>query len=435
MQQDIIGFLTRDDFVNNNQNAVSDVLEISSIGLSYARDKKTWAKVGEYKTEFILFREKTANYVTNARADAILEIGKGFVDFMSAQRNLSTPEIVANYVSAFNLSHTYKITNLHLLTFKERPIINDIKALEFRTDNGLDVYLFLADKFFTTLYPYYEVITTYPVENFYSIVTNEQQFINAMAEFSIEEFNKRMDDSKGKYPVTSYRVINIPYRKSDGSFMPCYFGFVVYGNVGEFEDVLLLHLYDEMIRNGLSDSFIRQRFPGIFEINEYFVIPWYDKIAMEANDFQTRIYSQVTKTYGENITIAKYLPTYNTIEHIKNRTYNVPTEYNNLLLRIVDGFYSKRDQRYFPTVYPDLVTISTTDMDFYRMSLKTRTMAETLLKALYIADSADDNELILKLTSSIYTQGYRYRKRDDYYYIAFRYNNALFHVLPRHQYT
>jgi len=435
MQQDIIGFLTRDDFTNNNSEAVSDVLEISSLALSYARDKKTWAKLGEYKTEFILFKEKTAGYVTDSSADVILEVGRTFVDFLLTQRDHSVPEIIANYVSSFNLSHSYKITYLHLVTYKERPIINDIKAIEFTTDNGLDVYLFLSDKFFITLYPFYEIIATYPIENFYSLVTHEQEFVNALQNFSIEEFNQRMDESKGRYPVTSYRVINIPYLKSDNSFMPCYFGFVVYGNVGEFEDVLLLFLYDEMIRNGLSDSFIRQRFPGIFEINEFFVIPWYDKIAMEANDFQTRIYSQVTKTYSENITIQKYLPSYNTIDHIKNRTYNVPTEYNNILLRVVDGFYSKRDYRYFPTVYPDIVTISTTDMDFYRMSVKTRTMVETLLKALYIADSSDDNEMITKLTSSIYTQGFRYRLRNGFYYIAFRYNNTLFHVLPRHQYT
>ena len=119
---------------------------------------------------------------------------------------------------------------------------------------------------------------------------------------------------------------------------------------------------------------------------------------------------------------------------MRTATYDVPTEYNNLLLNIINGYYTTADKKDFKTIYSDLITVSTTDPDFSRMSTITQNFLTRLYDLLFIANSDTFLDLYNKIFSNNMIISYKLRTRNDITYVAIRYLDHVYYILPRYEF-
>ena len=85
---------------------------------------------------------------------------------------------------------------------------------------------------------------------------------------------------------------------------------------------------------GMPGSVVEQLFPSILNINEFFITPRWDKIAIPSQVGQASIASQIASAFNEEFDTDKFVQVYNNLTYLRNNTYAVPFDYNNIMFCI-----------------------------------------------------------------------------------------------------
>ena len=229
--------------------------------------------------------------------------------------------------------------------------------------------------------------------------------------------------------------MNIPYYAPGATTgKPCYFGFLVYGEQGDFEFIFRLNLYDYLISLGLTSQLILSSFPDLLKVNEFFITPRWDLQAIPSSVGNGSINSQVTNAFTDGFDIGKFIPRYTDTDALKSATNKVPVEYNNLLLMVTDGEFSTANLKSFKTLYPDFISISSQHPDFSRMSSQTQQFSILLEYAMKIANTSSYSEM-LEVMSQITNYAFRTIAREGVNYVSVFMGKHQFYFLPRHEYA
>lgn len=430
----IKGFMTRDDYISNDAEVTAPIFELSDYCNTYAKDKKSF-----YYSQNSLYSLKVfdaTGVIAQADADRISAFVVFFGSFATTNVNMDYNQLLVNAVSAFNtLSPTNQITQFTFNSLVTYRGVRTAEYLYFVVNGELEALVWTSNSVFKLVYPSYTVNTVFPFAEFAASVGNPNVFVPMLDSFDYATFMDRVNLAKGDYPPTHTRILNIPYKVPNTSvYKNCYFAFNIYNEQGNYDDILKLELFEYLLANtALNQATLETIFPSLLEINEFFIIPRWDRISIPTQVGQGSIYSQITPTFNKPFDLATFIKVY-PAAHMQTGTYDVPTEYNNLLLNIVNGYYTTAVKKDFKEIYSDLITVSTTDPDFSRMSTATQNFLTRLYDLLFIANSDTFLDLYNKIFSNNMITSYKLRTRSDITYVAIRYLDHVYYVLPKYEF-
>lgn len=440
MSKQIKGFITRDDFVTPRNQEVSPLYELSELSYTYSRHKQVIYPSDQPTYALHVFNAETTGSsehltITQTETQAIVRVVTEFSTYLTGNPVTTKQQAIVNFTNQHNsLFPDRPVTDLTYNTVKTH---NNIRVPDYLTFTvmGIQCSIWTDDQMFQTFYPKYDINVVFPFDNFASSVQNTSEMLDLLSEFDPVIFNQRLEEDKVGYPPTITRIMNIPYKVPNTTVeRNCYFGFNIYGRHGNYDYILKLELYRILTEElGLSGAFVEEVFPTILRINEFFIVPRWERLAISTQVGQIGINSQISLTYNEAFDSRKFIKVYDQENYIKNNTYDVPNTYNNLLLQVTNGYYSEERIRSFASCYPDMITVSSLHPDFSRMSSKTQRFMILLENILEIADSATQTELFNKVVQN---DNYLFTiiDRGGVTYVSVFYEEHQYYVIPKFEF-
>lgn len=435
MPTEIKGFITRDDFTLPNSEDVATLFELSDIARTYSKYKQEYNTNADRLYTLHVFEIEGSTLLTEAQVDSIISVIKALVNYLTTNISVNKAQEIVVFSSNYNSLNP----NDPILGLNYNSIItyNNIKATDYVTFTVNDVTcsLWLNDFAFRTFYPSYDIKITLPFDNFSVVMSNVSNTIAALDAFDHIEFIKRIDIDKENQPPTFTVVINIPYQIPNTSVTrPCYFGFNIYGIQGNFPHILKLELYEYLVNVlGMDSATVSSLLPSILNINEFFLIPRWDRLAIDNQVGQSGINTQISSTYEEVFDTNKFIKIYDNVSFMRNNTYNFPVDFNNMLIHVTNGLHSEEPVRDFKEYYRDILAVTSIDPDFARMSTRTQNFLTLLSNMLDVADSKDGSEFFNNLQSN---QSYVFSiiTREGISYLSYRFEDHQYYVIPKHEY-
>jgi len=198
--------------------------------------------------------------------------------------------------------------------------------------------------------------------------------------------------------------------------------------------ILKLELFDYLTNTlGIAGTTVESLFPNILQINEFIIVPRWDKVAIPTQVGSTGISSQISNTYSEVFDIFKFVTIYDNETYLKNNTYNVPYDYNNLLLQVVNGYYTEPHLKDFKSYYSDMLAVTSTHPDFSRMSMRTQRFMTLLENIIDVSNSSNQTELfnnILQNSDYYFT----IIVRNGVTYISYKFEDHQIYVIPKFEF-
>ena len=435
MSKEIKAFVTSDIFVDNTPNVISPLYEISDIALTYSKNKKQYFSSINPLYSLYLFKSIDLTDLTQDEVNNIINVITSLSSFLSTTQLTTKQQIIISFVNDYNITNpTSPISNLLYNNTVDVNLTRSVDYLSFIV-NDISCEIWLSDSIFRTFYPHYDINIILPVENFQAVVNNAGNFITALDNFNLLEFNERIEVNKNLTPATYTKILNIPYRVPNTNvYKNCYFAFNIYGLQGNYDYILKLELYKYLTENlSMPGSVVEEIFPSILNINEFFITPRWDKIAIPSQVGQASIASQISSAFNEDFDANKFVKIYNNTNYLRNNTYSVPFDYNNILLHVTNGFYSEDGLQDFKQYFSDMITVTSTHPDFARMMPRTQHLVSLLENMLAISNCNNSTELFNNLVGNT---NYRFTiiNRGGVNYLSYFLDKHQIYVLPKYEF-
>lgn len=420
------GFVTVDHLANNNANSVSAIGEISPYSLTFAKDVKHHASSCNAYT----LLEFTSKDTEIGRITAPIGIVEKSIEIaawiINRQTALLTVETLSEFKAALINQFQASCSNIDSGVMvqagngKNYPEYFTFSLSNHPTDNQNTIWL--SDNSFKLNYDDYEIVIVPPITNLELFFGTYQTAVNEINRRTFIDSMDLIQATRNGYPETiltaeEYYFIN-PNNPSNRT--KTNWTIMVYGPAGNDVDLIKDALIDYIQRNSTrTENQWKQIFPDIFKSTEFLIYPRWHNYAIEEMVIQAGIYSPVVNPIKEVNYLKDILPTFNP-DHIENHTLIMGFPYKSIALSIISHFENRDDLFDLTDLYPDIINVSNTSLDFNRMSLITKGFLEKLATMIYVAESLDQ---YTELTS-----GYRRVERDGITYITVRYDNVRFMV-------
>ena len=435
MSKNLKAFITRDDFITPALAEVSPIYELSHIGKTFSNSVKKFHTSAFPLHTLYAFKIENGNTLNTHEINSVINVVHSFTQYLTSTVSVSKQQDILVFTSNFNSANpSTPISNLNFNTPVTHNNVRSVDYLTFTIAN-MNVSMWLSDLVFRTFYPDYEVQIVLPFDNFRDIVRTPSNFIQALDTFDLVEFNRRVQENKNEVPTTYSSVVNIPYRVPNTNILKnCYFGFNIYGAQANYEHILKLELFNNLLSLLNNESmFIESSFPSILRMNEFFITPRWERVGISAQIGLTGINSQISSTFNEVFDTPRFIPLINNYSFIRNNTFNVPFIYNNILLQITNGMYSEDSLRDFRTYFRDFIAVNTTHPDFSRMSTRTQRFIVVLKSMLEVGNASNSTELFNNVIRSTNTR-FTITTRSNVTYISHRFDQHHLYLIPRYQF-
>lgn len=434
MAKEIKGFITRDDFVLSSNAEVSPLYELSDIAYTYSKEKKLYNSYTNSLYALHAFKQIDIDTLLQSEVEDIIDVVMKFSDYLTTSLVTNKQQSIIVFTNDFNLTNPSKpVSELNYNTVVSHRNIKSVDYITFKI-NGIFCSLWLSDEVFRAFYPEYDVNIVLPFSDFPAIVSNTSEFIQALESFDLIDFNKRVEQNKNELPTTYTKIVNIPYRVPNTSVTKnCYFAFNIYGLQGNYDYILKLELYDYLVNVlNLDGTYVETIFPTILNINEFFIVPRWDAVAIPTQVGQNGINSQIFSAYNQTFDQDKFIKVYNDPSYLRSNTYNVPFDYNNVMLQVTNGYYTEMAVRDFKTYYNDLITVTSLHPDFARMKPRTQRFVTLMENMLDISNSANPTEMFNKIMQN---ENYRFTiiTRANVNYISIFFEDHQIYMVPKYQ--
>lgn len=435
MPRQIRGFVTCDSFIDNNNGVIAPIYELSDMGMTYSRQKQQYVSTIDSTFSLFVFKEIENDGLTQSEINNIINIVKEFALYCTTVQLTEAQDRIITFTANYNAANSSQpVSDLKYTTLIQTENLTAPGYISF-TVSGINCSIWLNDAAFRGYYPDYEIQIVYPFSNFNAIVANVSAMVEAITNFSLVQFNTRIEQAKGTYPTTYVKMLNIPYRIPGTQIQKdCYFAFNQYGAQGNYDYVLKLKLYEALLALGLTSEYVENIFPSILKINEFFITPRWDRFAIPTQIGQNGILTQITKAYGDTFDLTTYVKVYPDVDYLRNNSYNVPYDYNNIMLTVSNGYYTEEAEKDFKTYYGDIITVTSTHPDFGRMSTKSQQFMTLLENMLEIADSETSVKMFNKmLANNDYV--FNMITRQGVWYLSIFFDKHQIYVIPKFEYT
>ncbi len=296
-------------------------------------------------------------------------------------------------------------------------------SLQTDSANTHQVWIDLAA--FEAEYGEFSIVVVPPLTPLDLFFTTGQNVANLIGAITFPQTIAAIQAAKNGMPETivhsdTYNYIN---PLNTAQVVPVNWPVLIYGPAGNNTD----SIKDALMAYILANSSHTQAewtvlFPDIFKRTEFIIAPFWQNYAIPASNLLNGIYEPVTQIASVAPYLEQIADTYPG-SHITANAAVMGHPYRSLSLAVIGGPDNHNSQFALTQIYPDLIDVASTSVDFNRMSANTQAFALTLATLLITA------ETMTAFTSM--PDGLTKVTRDGILYAAATINNIQFLVASR----
>lgn len=423
-------FLSLPSLADNAANVVAPIGELSEYAMTFAKDIK---KHPSTLQNLALYGFSSKSSLTGKLTvpNAILSKALVIAEWLyQRQSTLSSSETNNGFRTAFIEAFTSTCSNLDCGGLvvgqdgKQYPEYVTWKDDEYANEDNQNT-LWLSDAEFRRSYDEYEIVVIPPVTDlnvFFGAYTTAVELANAR---TYTEAMAVIQEARQNYPETILTAETYHYVNPNNSTVknPTNWSFLVYGPHGNDSDILRQTLIEYLLLNtARSEADWKKVFPDIFKSTEFLIFPRWHNYAIEERVLQAGIYSPNVQAKKELDYLKSVLPNLPSA-HIDNYLSFMAYPYKSLCLSILGGLENRDNLFELRQLFPDILNVSSTSLDFNRMSASTKEFLLKLATMIYTAEHMDQYTAM--------PMGYRRVEREAISYISMTYQHIRYLVASK----
>ena len=290
------------------------------------------------------------------------------------------------------------------------------KTREYTTEDNITT-IWLSDQSFRQKYDNYEIVVVPPISNldsFFNSAASVQSIVSSVTH--VDRFNM-IQAARADHPETVLVGVSFNWVDSlnPANLINTNWSILVYGPNGNDNDIIRESIAEYILANSThTEAEWKVIFPDIFKRTEFLVFPRWHNYAIPNLVLQSGIYSPVTYSTKE-ITYLKSILNDYTALFVEQHASVMPHPYKCLALDVIGGYENRENLFDITQIYPDILNVSTTSVDYNRMTADTQGLLSRLTEMILIAES-------LTYYSDI-PVGYRKVERYGVMFVSTRYMN------------
>jgi hypothetical protein len=413
---------------DGNKENVSPLGELSSMSLSYSREKGYFTINDAPNCELITFSCKKEEDIVSVPAKYYTHILK------------ISQWVYNNSVSGALSDDPEQFRRLFLAEFSDS--IGDVEIgrlvsargnwmpsfLTWNLDDGEEeneIRIWYADEAFKAQYDEYEIVVIPPVEPVDTFMKTIQYVGPALDAFNLPDHDQKTTDKVNGYPY-SERVTN-EYtwydREDKETHRQTFWSVAIYGVAGKNPLAIKEAIAEYILAHS---AFVREDwipvFPDIFTSTEFVIVPMWYKRSVPDETARGQMYSPIL-SHDEVLKKAQKYIKYPKSGHVKKYLQSSLIQYKSLAF-VTAGGVENRDNKYLLSDYfPKYIVTPTMSGDFNRMDKRTTDWVHMLYGAVIAAEEMDEYSYL--------DVEYARVERDGLMFVGFSYENVLYLVLAR----
>lgn len=388
--QIIQGFVTKNSFILNTGSDVNEFFELSPMAMTYSKTR------GEYQDSNtpgdILHVFVSKDTTTGENFELTTEVSKTFTiietvysycishSFDSDSFINYVKTACATLITTFTHGDLYEGTNFSLPDWCSWT---DTAGTEYR--------IWLRDAAFRNQYPFTEIQIVPPVDDLDAFFASYSALAATLSALPVTDIIDRAQSAKASFPESIFRVQTYTYYNSANTnqHVSTAWGVLIYGQNGDNIDSIKDAIVDYILTNSShTESEWQVILPEIFERTEFLIFPRWDKIAIENTTDLSSIYKTVFSPSEMTDYVSRHLPSSVEDTFLSDYLQMMPFGYKGLTAAVLPGTSNAAGAETIDTVFSDYYPASTSDLDFNRMSLATRTWVIKMIALLRTAETA-----------------------------------------------
>lgn len=425
----IQGFVIKSNQVSNEAGVVADNFELSPYAKTYSREIG-WYQHESYQGDTLsVFKaintETGEPYVLSKdQVKEILGVTETVVAYMAVH---TYPYLVPDLLSTVSAAFQGKIENFTIGALKvgEAETMPDRLSWTSLSFPGTTVKIWLNNDAFENQYSDYEIVTVSPFDQLDDFYRPYGTTVSELSLLTIPMLMERVMRVRGGIPESTIRVYDFGFHNPNNRTQstPSYWAVIVYGKNGDNIDAIK----DVIIKTILENSEHTQAeweviFPDIFLRTEFLLYPRWDKVAIPNLTTLSSLYSSAVDPL-ETVMFAKQKWSTIPASWIEANLSIVPFDYKALTVEVLNGQKNVEGKTNWRAIFPDYIPISTSSLDFNRMTVKTREWLLIVQEMLVIAESMTEYTSI--------ANPFRRVIRDNVLYVGTMVDNVNYLVAAR----
>lgn len=290
------------------------------------------------------------------------------------------------------------------------------KTREYTQEDNITT-IWLSDQSFRQKYDNYELVIVPPITNLDTFFNGAAAVLASVSSVThVGRFNM-IQTARADKPETV--LVGVSYNWIDPlnttNLINTNWTVLIYGPNGNDNDIIRERIANYILANSShTEAEWKAIFPDIFKRTEFLFFPRWHNYAIPNLVLQSGIYSPITYSTKE-ITYLKNILSDYTAHFVEQHASVMPHPYKCLALDVIGGFENRENLFDITQIYPDILNVSTTSVDYNRMSADTQGLLSRLTEMILIAES-------LTYYSNI-PVGYRKVERYGVMFVSTRYMN------------
>lgn len=430
--QIIKGFVTLDKYIDNVPLSLSKVGELSDYAYTYSKNKGEYNDTAYPDYKLVCFTclddiTNTEVVVKPTEVTEILSIVKACIDFQVGKiKPIVSIDLYNTLIAAFGT----QITGLQL-----GPIVDganvSVPAFVSWTSVAIDpkdnniVKIWLANDAFADQYDNFEIVVIPPIQNVDDFFGSFSAVSNLVKARTLPQLSDLINVASGMNPESflKFNVFDMINPLNATQKVSCNWTTLIWGRAGDNIDSIKDAIIDYILKHSThTRAEWGTLFPDLFKRTEFVILPRWDKVAIPNLSNLSALYSSImdptecVKFATDNIKL--YPKTF-----IETNVNILPHDYKALMLVVINGQDNVTGKKKITDLFSDYIPVSTSSLEFNRMSVLTRDWLVMIEKLLIGAEIAG--------TTAIVDKSLRKTYRDGILYVSAVYDNVNYLVAAK----
>ena len=420
-------FAVNDVYINNTQNTIATIGELSTQALTYSQNIGYYKSNSSSDINLVTFTSDVNNtpyILPQVVVDEIVSIIKFIYDASAASGNQIYADVLLNsllntFISIANDFSCGGIVNNVIPEWVSWTIINST------VDINNKVKIWFSNSSFEIQYDDYKITVIPPItplDVFFESTTN---IITALNSVTPTMLMSTIQNAKNGYPesIIAANDYNFVDPTTVGNLIPTSWYLLINGIAGTNLDVIRNSLIDYILSNSThTQAQWTTIFPDIFKATEFIIIPNWNKYSIPNLTLQAGIYSPNIKISTALNLLTNLIPSY-PAAHIASNADIFTQQYKSLTLLSIGSPDNNNNIYCLSDMFPDYINVSSTSLDFARMSQNTQNWAVILDLAIITAETMTNFSAIPNGMSKL--------TRNNILYLVFKFNNIDYLVASK----
>lgn len=422
--------------VNNASGSVAPLGELSSFSLTFSKEHGFYTNPVTPSNTLVTFSSK--------KNDADIIIPGGFTDHiqtvMTKLMGIADNHGVTQYTRSDLLLELADALELEATAIDCGAVIssNTVWLPQYIQWTALDlpeddnrITIWLSDAAFRGQYDEYEIAVIPPLANLEDFFLDAASIRAKLAAVTADDLTDRVQAAKLDKPETMVRWQNFKYVDPVNPLntIDTVWTILNYGPAGDNPDAI----NDAFVEHALANSTKTRSqwqtiFPDIFKRTEFLVLPGWWRQAIEQPVPAAGIYSAIINLSADITELKNWvsaaMPEYTALQ-LNRAMATLTHNYRCLNVTFIGSIDNRENKFLISDWYSDYIPVSTTSIDFSRMSANTCKWANMLTEALIFAETWTE--------SSTLPSNLRRLKRNGINFLVFAHNGINFLIYPANQ--